>query len=172
MKKSDIHPMPEFFDRYINLVDDLPVRDALAQNASLFAGPLQAQLEAVGDRVYAPGKWTVKDILQHCIDTERILSYRALRFARNDQTPLPGFDEESFAQYTTAGERTISDLLEEFSTVRASSLALYRNFTDEMLHREGICFNKKLSVLALGFVITGHPIHHLKVLKERYFPLV
>lgn len=172
MRKSDIEILPEFFDRYINLIEDLPVTEAIERSAPLFAGPVLAQLEAVGDKVYAAGKWTVRDILQHCIDTERILAYRALRFARNDSTPLPGFDEESFARYTQASTRTLPDLLDEFLAVRAASILLFRSFTNEMLRREGTSFNRKISVLALGFVIAGHPTHHLNVLKERYFPLI
>ncbi|RAK02086.1 DinB family protein [Larkinella arboricola] len=171
MRKTAINPMPEFFDRYINLVDDVPLAEALAQSTELLE-PVLPQLEALGDTVYAPGKWTVRDILQHCIDTERILAYRALRFARNDQTVLPGFDEELFARNTTAADRSLPDLLDEFSLVRATTVRLFKGFTDEMLRRNGTCFGRQISVLALGFVIAGHPIHHLNVLRERYFPLI
>ena len=163
--------MPEFFDRYINLVDDVPLVEALVQSSGLFE-PVLPQLEALGDTVYAPGKWTVRDILQHCIDTERIQAYRALRFARNDRTALPGFDEELFARNTTATDRTIPDLQDEFSLVRATTVRLFTGFTDNMLRREGTCFGRQISVLALGFVIVGHPIHHLDILRERYFPLI
>jgi hypothetical protein len=173
MKRSDIQHMPQFFDRYILLADDIDVVEGLKQTANLYHDEdiRQAMLQ-LGDQVYAPGKWTAKDILQHLIDNERIMSYRAMRFARNDKTALPGYDEELFGANTTANQRSIDDLLEEFSLVRQSTIALFKSFSDEMLHREGISFNQRISPLALGFVLIGHPIHHLKVLKERYFPLI
>lgn len=173
MKRSDIQHMPQFFDRYILLSDDIDVVEGLQKTAHLYQNEAikQAMLQ-LGNQVYAPGKWTAKDILQHLIDNERIMSYRAMRFARNDKTTLPGYDEELFGANTTANSRTLEDLLEEFSLVRQSTLALFKSFDDEMLHREGISFNQRISPLALGFVLIGHPIHHLSVLKERYFPLI
>lgn len=173
MKRSDIQHMPQFFDRYILLSDDIDVVEGLQKTTHLYQNEAikQAMLQ-LGNQVYAPGKWTAKDILQHLIDNERIMSYRAMRFARNDKTTLPGYDEELFGANTTANSRTLEDLLEEFSLVRQSTLALFKSFDDEMLHREGISFNQRISPLALGFVLIGHPIHHLSVLKERYFPLI
>lgn len=173
MKRSDIQHMPQFFDRYILLADDIDVVEGLKQTANLYHDEdiRQAMLQ-LGDQVYAPGKWTAKDILQHLIDNERIMSYRAMRFSRNDKTALPGYDEELFGANTTANQRSIDDLLEEFSLVRQSTIALFKSFSPEMLHREGISFNQRISPLALGFVLIGHPIHHLKVLKERYFSLI
>jgi hypothetical protein len=168
MTKSDINPLPQFFDRYINLAPDVDVIDALQAGASLEPlFPIQA-LTDLGDYRYAPGKWTAKDILQHLIDNERIMSYRALRFARNDQTTLPGYEEDDFAHFASASTRTLESLYEEYALVRQSTLALFHSFDDEMLQRTGICFNQRISVLALGFVLVGHPIHHAKVLQERY----
>jgi DinB superfamily len=173
MKRSDIQHMPQFFDRYILLVENIDIIEGLQQTANLFHDETVKQaLLQLGDQVYAPDKWTAKDILQHIIDNERIMSYRALRFARNDKTSLPGYDEELFGANTTANSRTLDDLLEEFSIVRQSTITLFKSFSDEMFHREGISFNQKISPLALGFVLMGHPIHHLKLLKERYFPLI
>lgn len=165
--------MPQFFDRYILLVEDIDVIEGLQKTAQLFhTEAIKQAMLKLGDQVYAPSKWTAKDILQHLIDNERIMSYRAMRFARNDKTALPGYDEELFGANTTANSRTIEDLLEEFLLVRKSTIALFKSFSDEMLHREGISFNQRISPLALGFVLIGHPIHHLNVLKERYFPLI
>lgn len=173
MKRSDIQHMPQFFDRYILLVEDIDVIEGLQKTANLFHDEaIKQTLLQLGDQVYVPGKWTAKDIIQHIIDNERVMSYRAMRFARNDKTSLPGYDEELFGANTTANSRTLDDLLAEFSIVRQSTIALFKSFSDEMLHREGISFNQKISPLALGFVLIGHPIHHLKVLQERYFPLV
>lgn len=172
MNKSDIPVMPQFFDRYINLADNVLILDALQQGDS-FENLIPAKtLEALGDLRYAPGKWTVKDILQHIIDNERIMSYRALRFARNDQTSLPGYDEESFGQFANGARRTIADLYTEYAAVRQSSIALFKSFDEEMLLRSGVCFNQTISVLALGFVLVGHATHHVNIIQERYVPLL
>ena len=164
--------MPKFFDRYINLADNTFILDALTQGAS-FENLIPAKtLEALGDLRYAPGKWTAKDILQHIIDTERIMSYRALRFARNDQTALPGYDEELFGEFANATRRTIPDLYDEYADVRQSSIRLFNSFDNEMLLRSGICFQQTISVLALGFVLVGHATHHVNIISERYLPLL
>lgn len=173
MKKFDIQKLPPFFDRYILLANDEDIVTALEKSAGLFENKtVNLKLATLGDQVYAEGKWTAKDILQHIIDTERIMSYRALRISRNDKTPLPGFDEEFFAQNTTATNRTLANLLAEFSLVRQSSVALFKNMTPEMLQREGISSNQPITALALGFVLVGHPVHHLNVLEDRYFSLI
>jgi uncharacterized damage-inducible protein DinB len=117
---------------------------------------------------YAEGKWTIKDIIQHLIDAERVFSYRALRISRNDKTPLPGFEENDYVNNTNANGRSIQDLLTEFSAVRQSTLLLYKSFSDEQLKRIGIASNKEISVRALGFVTIGHQKHHQKVFAERY----
>lgn len=117
---------------------------------------------------YAPGKWTIKELLQHLIDTERVFAYRALRFSRNDSTDLPGFDENEFAGNCNANDRPFGELLSEFELIRASSIALFRSFTDEMLFRKGITNGNSMSVRAAGYIISGHLLHHLQVIKERY----
>jgi hypothetical protein len=172
MTKSDIPVMPNFFDRYINLTGDSFIIDALTEAASFERLIPANTLTALGELRYAPGKWTVKDILQHIIDNERIMTYRALRFARNDQTELPGYDEEMFGANADANHRTVAELYDEYTLVRQSSIALYKSFTDEMLIRSGICFHQNISVLALGFVLVGHATHHVNVIKERYLPLL
>lgn len=168
MNKSDIAVMPAFFDRYINLAPDVDVVEALANQASLETVlPMETMLN-LGDYVYALGKWTAKDIVQHLIDTERIMAYRAMRFARADKTTLPGFEEDDFARAAHASRRTIADLYAEFDAVRQANIALFRSFDDEMLQQTGICAGQTLSALALGFVLVGHPMHHANVVRERY----
>ncbi len=120
------------------------------------------------DYRYAEGKWTIKDIIQHVIDTERIFAYRALRFSRNDKTPLPSFEENDYANNTDANSRSIQDLLTEFSAVRHSTLLFYKSLSDEQLKRIGTASNLQISVRALGFVMIGHQKHHQKVFVERY----
>ncbi len=117
---------------------------------------------------YDEGKWTIKELLQHLIDTERIMSYRALRFSRNDATELQGFDENWYVENSNGNERNFNDLMEEFTCTRRASISLFKSFTDEMLTLSGIANGSDMTVRALGFVIAGHQMHHLKVIKERY----
>lgn len=120
------------------------------------------------DYRYAEGKWTIKDIILHLIDAERIFAYRALRFARNDKTELPGFDENNYVDEANANSRSIQDLLTELLVVRQSTLSLFKSFSEEQLLRVGIASNNPMSVRALGFVIIGHQNHHQKIFQERY----
>ena len=120
------------------------------------------------DYRYAEGKWTIKDIIQHLIDSERVFAYRALRFSRNDKTPLPGFEENDYVNNTEANKRSIQDLLTELSAVRHSTLLFYKSLSEEQLARIGTASTHQLSVRALGFVIIGHQKHHQTVFEERY----
>jgi uncharacterized damage-inducible protein DinB len=120
------------------------------------------------DYRYAEGKWTIKDIIQHIIDAERIFSYRALRISRNDQTPLPGFEENDYVENTNANARSIQELLTEMATVRQSTLLLFKSFTEEQLQLMGIASNHPISVRAIGFLVIGHQKHHQRIFKERY----
>ena len=120
------------------------------------------------DYRYADGKWTIKDIIQHIIDTERIFAYRALRISRDDQTPLPGFEENDYAANTDANGRNIQELLTELSAVRHANLFLFKSFSPEQLKRTGVVSNATISVRAIGFILIGHQKHHQKVFQERY----
>ncbi|WP_432221550.1 DinB family protein [Flavobacterium sp. TMP13] len=117
---------------------------------------------------YAEAKWTIKEIIQHVIDTERIFAYRALRISRNDKTPLSGFDENEYVVNTDANQRNIQSLLTELSAVRHSNLFLYKSFSVEQLKRIGTASNNEISVRALGFVTIGHQKHHQRIFEERY----
>ena len=121
------------------------------------------------DYRYAEGKWTIKDIIQHTIDAERVFAYRALRFARNDKTQLPGYEEDDYAKEANGNNRSIMDLLTEFSAVRHATLLLFKSFNEEQLLQIGYANNHPMSVRALGFVIIGHQNHHQRVFEERYF---
>ena len=120
------------------------------------------------DYRYAEGKWTIKDIIQHLIDAERIFAYRALRFARNDKTDLPGFEENDYVDEANANKRSIMELLTELSAVRHATIYLFKTFNDEHLKRVGVASNNEMSVRALGFVIIGHQNHHQRIFVERY----
>lgn len=117
---------------------------------------------------YEEGKWSVREVLGHLIDTERVFNYRALRFARGDDTDLHGFDHNEFVPASKAGGRLLKDLAKEYQVVRNASLALFDGFDEEMLSRSGTANGNKATVLALGFIIVGHEIHHRRVLQERY----
>jgi uncharacterized damage-inducible protein DinB len=120
------------------------------------------------DYRYAEGKWTIKDILQHLIDAERVFAYRALRFSRNDATDLPGYDQDLYVDNAHANKRHMKDLLTELSTVRHSTMQLFGSFSEEQLLKSGIASGYNVSVRALGFMIIGHQNHHMKVFRERY----
>ncbi len=172
MKKSDITEMPEYFDKYINLVGDIDVVEALEKYGIEFLKAEFSKFEQLADKIYAPAKWTAKDILQHIIDTERIFCYRALRFARHDHTPLQGCDENMDAMNAKANDRELGDIIEEFNYTRLSTIALFKSFNEKMLLSEGVANDKRVSVLAIGFMLAGHFIHHLKVIEDKYYPLI
>jgi hypothetical protein len=172
MTRLQIGDLPNFFDRYILLSPDdiqlLEVLDIFSPK-KLFAD--EEKYKAIGNGIYAPNKWTLKDIVQHCIDTERIMSYRALCFARNDDTVLPSFDENVYAKNTNLENRTIESLLAEFEILRRSTIDLFGNMDKTMLLRKGTANMTRISPLALGFVIAGHAKHHESIIRERYFSL-
>lgn len=169
MRRSDIDPMPEYFDRYILMNDDVDVCQSIQTSLDeMEQFPLE-KWKAMGDYVYAPGKWTVRDILQHLIDTERVFSYRALAAARGEKQKLPSFDENEFATLAGANQRSMENLLEEMRVSRRSFLMLYQSFTPEMLQRTCMGFKGEYSVLSIGFIIAGHQRWHMRVLEERYY---
>lgn len=173
MTRTSISPMPEFFDRYISLVDeDADLLPTLAQTADFTTLIPADTLTALGDRIYAPGKWTIRDQIQHLTDTERIMAYRALRFARADDTSLPGFDQDLFVENAHANRHPLSDLLAEYTLVRQTTILLFQGFDDEMLLRTGVGSGKILSPLTLGFMVIGHAMHHARLIQERYVPLL
>lgn len=117
---------------------------------------------------YAENKWTIKQILQHLIETERIMMYRALRISRGDQTALPGFDENDYVDNSNANTLREDQLISEYMTVRKASISMYQNFSSDMLLKTGIASDNPISVRALAFMIAGHENHHMDVIKERY----
>jgi len=169
--KSLIYPMPKFFDRYIHIVREEDLMDALKNSLNLYLSMDFNLLEKIGTKTYETGKWTVKEILVHITDNERIQSYRAMRFARNDNTSLPGYDEALLASYSDANKRSLEDIKNEFFHVRNASIELFKGLTKEAILRKGVCFNTEISALALGFVLVGHQEHHIKVIEGKYTEL-
>lgn len=171
MKKSQIHPMPEYFGRYINLVEDIELTDAFKNSVDKINSLDLALLAKIGNRTYAPGKWTVNEIIQHITDSERILSYRTLLFAREDQTVPARFDEDLLAKNSKANSRTIAAITEELKAVRQSTIALFKTFDTADLQKTGMSWKDKMSVLAMGFAMIGHQVHHLNFIATHYHKL-
>ena len=172
MKKSDIKIIPAYGLQYTNLSGDEDLMIQLPHGGiSLFRESAE-QLEKLGTKTYARGKWTVHQILEHLADAERIFQYRALRFARQDKTPLAGFDEEIYAAVSKANDRSIKDLLDEYQSVRQATVSLFKTFDKDQFFFSGIANNQENSVLGLGFMMIGHAVHHHNVIKERYFSLI
>ena len=172
MKKSDIDPMPQYFDRYISLVTDVELPRAFDKSIRQLDSLDKSLLAALGDERYAPGKWTVRGVLQHVIDWERILSYRALLFARGEGAVPQSVDGDLLAANMKPDRRAVGELIEELKIVRASTRAMFDSFDEGMLLSMGTSWKYELSVLAVGFTIIGHQIHHLKIVEDKYFPLL
>lgn len=171
MKPTDLAPT-EFAGYYQNYIAQVSEEHPLIEELEIALHRLIRFVQDIPmekfDYQYAEGKWTIKDILQHLIDAERIFTYRALRFARNDKTDLPGFEENDYVNQARADERTIMQLLTELSAVRHATILLYKTFSEKELLRTGTANNNPMSVRALGFIIIGHQNHHQRVFRERY----
>jgi hypothetical protein len=172
MKKSDIKQPPCYFDKYIDCVENVEISDAFKQSLAELDNLDLDKFKRIGDAVYATGKWTIKDILQHLIDSERVLAYRTLRIGRNDQTELPGFDEALFAENISTENRSLESIIAELKIVRTSTGLLFESFDDEAMQRFLNISGNQMSALAYGFAMLGHQKYHLEIIEERYFPLV
>ncbi|RZJ68324.1 MAG: DinB family protein [Flavobacterium sp.] len=170
MKPSQLMPgeYPAYQKTYIDTVEEIDLIEELEISLHRFIRFAREIPMEKFDYRYAPGKWTIKEIIQHVIDCERIFAYRALAFARNDKTPLPGFEENDYADASDGNSRHLNALLTELSEVRQSNITLFKSFSDEALLRIGNANGNPNSVRALGFAIIGHQNHHQKVYEERY----
>jgi uncharacterized damage-inducible protein DinB len=157
-----------YFQKYISLVDAETVTEAINKYSSSINVFFADIPEDKTEYKYAEDKWSVKELLQHVTDAERIFAYRALRIARQDKTPLPGFDENSYAAASNASQRDWKDLLEEFRAVRWSTDLLLQSFDENQLEQVGITNNNATSAKAIAFIIFGHLLHHKRILEERY----
>ena len=159
---------PAYFATYINQVQNDDCILAMEENLNDIVTFIENISEEKYNYKYQENKWTIKDIVRHIIDAERIFAYRALRFARFDRTPIPGFEENDYAANVSTTAIDMTDLLQEFILVRKSTIKLFESFTEEMLANKGIASGKEISVLAIGFIVSGHAIHHQNVIRERY----
>ncbi len=168
MPKPNTSDYPEYFGTYINEVVEEDLREAFNNQDLKIDRFLQSVTEEKADYSYAPGKWTLKELLQHIVDTERIFNYRALCFARKETISLPSFDENLYADNSNANVRSWESLSGELINVRKSTKDLFSSFTDAVLQRRGTSNNNSSTVLSLGFIIAGHVSHHIKIAEERY----
>jgi uncharacterized damage-inducible protein DinB len=168
MTKPDLPNVPPFYMTYVKLVNDADLLEAMKESSKVTLKLVRSIPEAKGEFRYQPEKWSIKELLCHMIDAERIFAYRALRFSRNDQTPLSGFEEKDYAPQANAHNRTIESMANEMEHVRLSNIDLYSSFSNEMLSRTGKANHTEISVLNLGFIISGHETHHRNILLERY----
>ena len=168
MTRPIIESVPGYFKQYVENVKNMDVLEALRYASKTMSTVLKSIPESKGDYRYAEGKWSIKESLTHIMDVERVMAYRAMRFARNDKTDLPGFDENAYAPESNAGASTMVGLAGEMERLRLSTIDLFASFSSEMLNREGTANKNKMSVLILGYIIAGHDIHHQKLLIERY----
>jgi hypothetical protein len=157
-----------YYGRYIDQVADGDVEAVLEEQGAETLALLRSLAEEDGGRAYAEGKWTIKEVIGHVADTERIFSYRLMRAARGDETPLPSFDENAFAAAGRFGDRTLASLADELAAVRAATLALVRGLPEGAWDRRGVASGYGFSVRAAAYMIAGHEAHHVNLLRERY----
>jgi hypothetical protein len=166
-KSGEYNP---YYDRYISLIPGSDVIGTLTTQLPKTIALLSARSEQDGDLRYAAGKWSVKEVLGHMIDTERVMAYRALRIARNDRTPMEGFEQDDYVRDGPYAGLRLADLVAEFETVRSATLSLFRNLRAVDWARQGVANKNDISVRALAYIIAGHELHHRHILEERYFP--
>lgn len=170
MKKEVLLPgeYHEYYQSYIDNSGELELLIGLENNGAKVVEFLeQIDLNRHLYR-YSEGKWTIKEIVQHIIDTERVFAYRALCISRKDATPLPGFEQDDYVVNSNANTKSMADLIDEYKKVRASTLSLFKSFTEEMFSFAGNANNSTISVRAIGFIILGHENHHCQIISDRY----
>ena len=169
--KPPLNTYPPYFNTYIKLVDEDDVQLAIKNQAAVAEDFFNLITEEQSTYKYAEGKWTIKEVLQHVIDAERIFAYRSLTFARKDRNTLPSFDENDYAANSNANNRAWQELIEEFMALRKSTELLFNSFTKENLNSIGKASDYTITVLALGYIIVGHVAHHMNIIRERYIAI-
>ena len=168
MQRPRSNEYPPYYNRYINLVEEDDVLTVLENQKQDMSDLLNGLGEEAAAFRYAPDKWSVKEVVGHIIDVERIFAYRALRFARNDKTPLPEFDQDNYIYNANFHNRTLIDIADEYRAVRESTLSMFYSFSDEYFARQGTASGVKFTVRAVPFIIAGHEMHHHQILREQY----
>jgi DinB superfamily len=168
ISKPDVTEYLPYYGRYISLVPDGDILAVLSQQLGETLTLLRSIPESQAGFRYAPDKWSIKELVGHLIDTERIFSYRALCFARNDETPLPGYEQDDYISNASFDDYPIGELADEFESVRRSTLFLFKHLRREAWMRRGIASENEVSVRALAYIIAGHERHHMEILRSRY----
>jgi hypothetical protein len=158
------------YERYISLVPDHDILETIEQQRRDTVLLLSCCGEQDGDFCYAPDKWSAKEVLGHINDAERVFSYRALRIARNDPTPMEGFEQDDYVRNGPFARSPLADLVEDFIAVRRATVSLLRNLDEAAWLRRGVANKNEVSVRALVWIIAGHELHHRRILEEKYFP--
>ena len=168
MSNVDLSRVPEYYHKYINLAIGDDLKTALQNHQTRLVSLLENVPEEKWDYRYAEGKWSIKEVVQHIIDGERVFSYRALCFSRKDKTALPGFDENLFTENANADSRTKQELIDELKTVQKSSAQMFNSFNEEQLEQHGVASGQPTYVKGIAYILVGHALHHKKILEERY----
>ncbi len=166
--KPSAEKLYSYYKTYLKYVPEEDILATLIAQKEITQKFLNTIPEEKASKAYAEGKWLLKEVAGHLCDTERILTYRALRFSRNDKTPLPGFEENEYTPNSNYSSRTLANIAGEFKAIRESSISLFTNLSEEMYERRGISNNADISVRDLLFFIVAHERHHLNVIRERY----
>lgn len=166
--KPDVSHLSDNYKEYLNLIEEDNISGALSNHTGEAIRFFESISEAQSELKYADDKWTVKEVLQHVTDAERIFNYRALAIARGDKNSLPSFDENAYAAHARANRRTWKSLTEEFGLVRSSTIALAGSFSSDELKTTGIVGGNPISVLAILYISIGHVTHHINIIKTRY----
>jgi hypothetical protein len=157
-----------YYDRYISLIQGNDILAALDEQRRQMLLLLSGRTESDGDLRYAPEKWSLKEVLGHINDTERIMSYRALRIARGDATPIEGFEQDDYVRNSPFALRPLADLIEDYIAVRRATVSLFRNLDEAAWTRQGVANKNEVTVRALAYIIAGHELHHRRIIEEKY----
>jgi hypothetical protein len=169
---ASLRPQPgeydPYYEKYLSLIQGNDILAALDEQRRQMVLLLSGRTEADGDLRYAPEKWSLKEVLGHINDTERIISYRALRISRGDATPIEGFEQDDYVRNGPFGRRSLADLIEDYIAVRRATVSLFRNLDEAAWTRRGVANKNEVTVRALAYIIAGHELHHRRIIEEKY----
>lgn len=159
---------PDYYETYMSQLPEGDVLMLLEKHASDLKQLINGIDDKIAEGAYAEGKWTIKELLQHMLDSERIFAYRALCISRGEEASLPGYDENRYAANSMANTRLLGDMMEEFELVRRANMIMFRSFTSEILNTYGVANGNRVSLRGIIHVLAAHELHHMNILQERY----
>ena len=168
MGKPEKNEYPEFYHGYVDRVPENDLVQALIHSLPKLQEFVKKIPVSKYEHRYGPDKWKLKEVLIHMADTERVMQYRALRFSRNDQIPLPGFEEKDYIKNSNSDNLSFGEIVDDLVNVRKSTISFFKSCSEEMLMRNGLANNGSVTVRAIGYIIAGHQLHHMNVIKDRY----